>query len=715
MVLATWRRLLNQKLRAFREGAAQSRRPSRATFRPQVTVLENRCLLAVAVDPSANFIGMNQDSIPPDQRVEPPDTIAAAGPSRIVEMVNTSIAFFDKAGNSLYRKDLSQFFAPVHAGPSQDIFDPVVTYDEMAGRFVVAALQESDLDGTSFLLFAVSDDSDPMDGFSEMHRLPVIEFNTAGKALFGDYPKLGWNADAYVFTLNMYQFPRESGPFDHVQIISIDKSSVLDQDPGTITSFDSDRFKSVVGLHFTMAAATMHDSLPGDPMWFVEENGRDFTGGPDDQNLRLVEMTDVLSVSPTFMDLVAPVPRYGPAVDPLQPSEFSPDLRINNRILNVALRGNRLVASQNVGTGAHTIARWYEFNIGTIVPTLVQSGDIDRGPGIDTYYPAIDIAANGDLGMSFMQSSTREYMSMYVTGRTQADPPGVMQTPILVKAGQDIYSGERAGDYSGISVDPENPNTFWAANEYATTASGPGNWGTWIANFCLNGADPNSHISRSRAFVAQIYQDVLHRDVDPSGLASWSALVDQGFARAQVVRLIEMSVEYRTRQVKNIYVTLLGRQADSAGLDNAVAFLGRGGTIEQLKSAILGSPEFFQNRGGGSNAGFLNALYGTVLGRGIDPIAQIHLAQVLDLGIPRDVVARQIVTSREAIQRLVEDSFERFLHRPSDPAGLAGWVAWLQIGVNARQAIVVSDLVSGVSDESFIAKVIGSDEYFERV
>ena len=123
-----------------------------------------------------------------------------------------------------------------------------------------------------------------------------------------------------------------------------------------------------------------------------------------------------------------------------------------------------------------------------------------------------------------------------------------------------------------------------------------------------------------------------------------------------------MSVEYRARQVQNIYVALLGRHADPAGLNNAVAFLGQGGTIEQLKSAILGSPEFFQNRGGGNNAGSLNALYGTVLGRGIDPVAQIHLAQVLDLGIPRDVVARQIVTSREAIQRLVEDSFERFLH-----------------------------------------------------
>src|SRR5207244_8304157 len=94
MVLATWRRILNRKLRAL-ERSERSTGTGRATFRPQVTALEDRCLLAVNV--SSNFMGMNQDGIPLDHRVEPPDTIAAAGPSRIVEMVNTSIAFFDKA------------------------------------------------------------------------------------------------------------------------------------------------------------------------------------------------------------------------------------------------------------------------------------------------------------------------------------------------------------------------------------------------------------------------------------------------------------------------------------------------------------------------------------------------------------------------------------------------------------------------------------------
>ena len=84
--------------------------------------------------------------------------------------------------------------------------------------------------------------------------------------------------------------------------------------------------------------------------------------------------------------------------------------------------------------------------------------------------------------MTFIQSSSTEYMSMYVTGRSTGDALGAMQTPVLVKAGQAAYgatfdsSPYRAGDYSGITVDPAD-GSFWAANEYATTSGTRGQLG----------------------------------------------------------------------------------------------------------------------------------------------------------------------------------------------------------------------------------------------
>jgi hypothetical protein len=113
--------------------------------------------------------------------------------------------------------------------------------------------------------------------------------------------------------------------------------------------------------------------------------------------------------------------------------------------------------------------------------------------------------------MTFMESSANEFMSMYVTGQRAGDPPGTMQAPVLVKVGEDplrlfvpigeIPGPHRAGDYSGIAVDPVD-GTFWAANEYATAALSPelpisNNWGTWIANFSITdgGASPSAAAS----------------------------------------------------------------------------------------------------------------------------------------------------------------------------------------------------------------------------
>jgi len=154
-----------------------------------------------------------------------------------------------------------------------------------------------------------------------------------------------------------------------------------------------------------------------------------------------------------------------------------------------------------VGLSGAARARWYEFDTSGVSPTLTQQGTIDQGINVHTYYPSIAIAPNGDLGMTFMQSSDNKFVSMYVTGQMFGDASGTMQFPVLAKAGEANYKAFdcfnfnsklfkgpcRAGDYSGITVDPDTPDTFCAANEYARSRV-PGmiaNWGTWITCFTL--------------------------------------------------------------------------------------------------------------------------------------------------------------------------------------------------------------------------------------
>src|SRR5262249_36280357 len=113
----------------------------------------------------------------------------------------------------------------------------------------------------------------------------------------------------------------------------------------------------------------------------------------------------------------------------------------------------------------------------------------------------------------------------------------------------------------------------------------------------------------SQRFVASVYLDVLGRPVDPTGLAYWSSLGDAGPSRVAVVGAIETSAEYRVNLVQSLYSQFLHRGADPMGLNFFVNLLGTGGTIEQAEALITGSLEYFQVAGGGTNDGFLDALY----------------------------------------------------------------------------------------------------------
>jgi hypothetical protein len=447
-------------------------RPRRA--RPRLEVLETRWLPSVTLGTGFNGLAFGDTA-----GYVPPDTIAAAGPTNIVEAVNTTLAIFDKSGNKLSSQSLQSFFSSV--GTSGNLSDPFVSYDEQAGRFVVGVLDF----GYNYLDLAVSNTSDPTQGFAEKDRISLRE-GSFFSAVSADYPRFGYNGDAYAISFNM--FNSFFGYYDHTQVVVVKKSSVLDATPG-VSGFRVDRSGS---SNFTLTPAVMHGGGNG-LMWFVEEAG--YGNG---QKLDAVKLnytwtsTGVTGVK--FTDNIITLPSaafYGEPPAASQPG--GGEIENNDaRILNVAWSNNRLVAAQTVGESdglAH--ARFYE--ISTLsTPALTQWADVTPGvAGADTYYPSVEINPAGELGMTFMESSPTEYVAMYVTAQTSPNPaPGTLQgspsAPVRAQAGLANYnafdgSPHRAGDFSGISVDPVD-GSFWAANEYATSRS-TNNWGTFIQHF----------------------------------------------------------------------------------------------------------------------------------------------------------------------------------------------------------------------------------------
>src|SRR5262249_40451675 len=147
----------------------------------------------------------------------------------------------------------------------------------------------------------------------------------------------------------------------------------------------------------------------------------------------------------------------------------------------------------------------------------------------------------------------------------------------------------------------------------------------------------------NQRFVAQVYLDLLQREVEPGGLTFWAGLMDQGMPASQVVSGIAGSTEYRTLQVQDMYTELLHRNADSTELNTFVDAMATGVTPEQVAVAISGSAEYFQTRGAGTNEGFLSGLYEDQLNRAIDATGQAGFTSALANGGSRDQVAMAVM------------------------------------------------------------------------
>jgi hypothetical protein len=158
----------------------------------------------------------------------------------------------------------------------------------------------------------------------------------------------------------------------------------------------------------------------------------------------------------------------------------------------------------------------------------------------------------------------------------------------------------------------------------------------------------------NQRFVADLYIDLLHRAPDPAGLANWSGQLDRGASRAQVVQGIENSGEHLGLVVNGLYQTLLGRIADPGGLQNFVHFLENGGTVEQVSVILVTSGEYASANA--TDSAFIQSLYTKVLGR-VASQAEVSAWLGILPGLGRAVVASAFLGSYEFRSSAVEQMY----------------------------------------------------------
>ncbi len=393
----------------------------------------------------------------------PPDVEVAAGPTDIVETVNSRLVVYSRQGVLAASYDLPTFFL----APSDYVTDPQVRYDAFSGRWFVTVT-----DGTfGEVLLAVSQSGDPTGSWRY--------YATGNTTNCPDQPLLGVGAVNLIFTMNWFSNPCSSSNYTYLgaQVYVVNKTQLV-QGSTSAQAWVSSLNVNDYSIHPVKMEGAGPDYMvsvywPGTAVTSTVMQLFTVTGSPP----------GTVTVSEVDLSMpLASVPvgaREAGTTYALDPGDI--------RVADAAWSAGHLwlAFEEACSVGGNVPGPCIRFmEIDTSTASIVQ--DFDLGSSSRAYfYPALAIDGSGNLAVVFGYSSPYEYPGILVTGRLASDPAGYLQPPVLVKAGTGAEatwcpSGTcRYGDYFGASLDPTAPSTVWLAGEFGQGVAG---WGTYIVS-----------------------------------------------------------------------------------------------------------------------------------------------------------------------------------------------------------------------------------------
>ncbi len=445
----------------------------------------------------------------------PPDTDGAVGLNQYVQEVNEGLQVFNKStGASEFGPVAVSSIWAGFGGVCQNNGegDVVVLYDHFANRWLVSQFAVNTSLGTVPTDECVAISTSP-DATGSYYR---YDFNLAGD--FGnayyDYPHIGIWSDGYYMSNNVFNLAGTAflGP----QAFAMDRAKMLQGLPATI----------IAGTASPMSGAG--DILPADidgmtlPPSGAPET---FIGFPSGGNYTIYHFHADFSNPPastwtTFQTVAAAgftqlctggrscVPQPGVSINPATTGNGLDG--IGDRFMfRAAYRNFGTQASPNesivsnysvCASGACTAGsglgqsgvRWFEIkNVsnGPLVKNQEETyinTDVGGGDTLWRWMGSVAMDHNGDMLMGFSTSAGTtgtNFPSIHYTGRLSTDTLNSMaqgEATMFAGSGSQSSSGNRWGDYSAMTVDPEDDCTFWYTTEYYSTNSSF-NWRTRVA------------------------------------------------------------------------------------------------------------------------------------------------------------------------------------------------------------------------------------------
>jgi len=419
---------------------------------------------ALAASQAASTLPGSFNGISNSQQItrwEPPDTQLAAGPTTLMELVNSIGRVFNKSGGGVTGTfSLGTWFG---LSSAYEAGDPRVLFDHLTQRWYATVMGFDPTAGGSKVVLAVSTSSNPA---GTWRRYVVYSSST----LLCDQPKLGYSSDKFLIGCTAFNV-NIAPPNDFIGgvLIVASKTQALAGQTVTIGLTSPD-----INLGGLVPAQNMQSGKPA-YIVFNESTAAGLitiTGDP---------ATGLGNVVPTLNNIL--MTSTSPPVNAPQLGATSQIDTGDDRFMSAVLQGGKLWTS----AGAQCIPSGDTVNRSCIkvleIGVVAHTNDLDTISGMNgkyLYYPTLGIDANGNLAIGYGLSSTTDYPSHGVmiqpVGQTTLTDKGILQ------GGGGAYapnsdSIHRWGDYGAVATDPARPTRLWVAGEYAI---GP-DWGTGIS------------------------------------------------------------------------------------------------------------------------------------------------------------------------------------------------------------------------------------------
>ncbi len=442
-----------------------------------------------------------------------PDDNLAVSPNQIAQVVNNTVAVFDKSLNplgSMSIDDILQLLGGDCASGTPE-GHPIVQYDRTGGRWLIAENVVSGQPYAGTACIAVSQTSDATQGYygyvfslgsgyPDLAKWAVMttgffqsndNFGIDGMSFQGPYEcaydrltmEVGGDAAQVCFPLTTSEFALMPADLDSPQ------PPPAAQDEFLFSLWDSSNL-ALYSFHtdWSNPANAFMTGIGGTQLFVVPS----FTPACDGQYLGAcvpqLGSNDLLDV---LGDRLLYRVAYSDDVLPQPPkTALPPHFQ------------HWLVMHDVTASGGNTAERWYEFFAPTKTTQvtnihLLQSGTYAPDDTTHRWTGSIARDSIGDILMGYSCSSATIYPSIAITGRTLNDPNGTMEAEQSVISGGGPYNDlfdhdfNRWGDYTSMRLDPADNCTFWYSNEFYSTTGLPGSsWSTQINSAQFSGCAP---------------------------------------------------------------------------------------------------------------------------------------------------------------------------------------------------------------------------------